>query len=136
MPAAIPAVAYFRMSTDQQDKSFPQQLAWAREKTAAEGLQVVREFRDEGISGDATSKRDGFRQMLEFCQQQGKAGRPVEAIVCYTASRFSRADSHETAAYIWQFRQAGTHRILTAVRLDQGRGPRLLSSRRLVAASK
>jgi DNA invertase Pin-like site-specific DNA recombinase len=116
MSEMIPAVVYYRMSKDQQDKSIPQQEAWAHAKCKVEGVSIEREFRDEGISGDKTSKRDGFREMLRFCQTRHRERRPIKAVVCYSASRFSRADSQETAAYIWQFRQAGTHRILTADR--------------------
>src|SRR5262245_61988607 len=112
----IPGVCYYRMSTDRQDKSIPQQQAWAQAACKLEGVSVEAEFRDDGVSGDKTGQRDGFHDMLAFCQERHREGRPVRAVVCYSASRFSRADSQETAAYIWQFRQAGTHRILTAER--------------------
>lgn len=116
LPHRASAVAYFRMSTNLQDKSIPQQRAWQQAQAKLENLQVEAEFKDEGISGAATDRRDDFHRMLAFCQQRHREGRPVEVIICYSASRFSRADSHETSAYIWQFRQAGTHRILTASR--------------------
>jgi DNA invertase Pin-like site-specific DNA recombinase len=119
MARTVRAVAYYRMSTDQQDKSIPQQQEWAqsrRKADPAEPIDIAAEFRDDAVSGDKTDKRADFHAMLAFCQKQHKEGRPIEAIVCYTPSRFSRADSHETASYIWQFRQAGVHRILTAER--------------------
>jgi len=102
-------VAYYRMSTMQQTQSIPQQQAWAQEVCAKEGITLVAEFQDEGISGNKTSKRDGFKQMLAYCQKH----RNIEAVVCWEASRFSRADVHETGYYIWQFREAGLTRMLT-----------------------
>jgi DNA invertase Pin-like site-specific DNA recombinase len=113
---AIDGVCYYRMSTDHQETSIPQQEAWARAKCQVEGVRIEREFRDEGISGDKTAHRDSFHDMLEFCRQRQKEGRPIRVIVCFSASRFSRADSHETGHYLWEFRQAGTHRLLTAER--------------------
>src|SRR5271155_4326845 len=108
------AVLYLRMSSDIQERSIPQQRNWAVEAAGREGVEIVGEFSDAGISGDKTSQRDGFHEMLASCQQRRRDGQPVPVIMCYSASRFSRADSQETAYYIWQFRQAGTHRILTA----------------------
>src|SRR5262245_45071335 len=51
--------------------------------------------------------------MLRFCQEQARAGAPIHAVVCYHTNRFGHADSNETSAYIWEFRQAGTNRLLT-----------------------
>jgi DNA invertase Pin-like site-specific DNA recombinase len=85
-------------------------------KARLEGVEIVREFQDEAISGGGMKKRDDFQAMLRYCQEQERAGQPVEALVCYDTARFSRADSNETAAYIWQFRQAGVNRLLTSER--------------------
>jgi DNA invertase Pin-like site-specific DNA recombinase len=107
--STVRAVAYYRASTLLQEKSIPQQREWAHERCKAEGINLVAEFQDEGISGNKTRKRCGFLEMLKFCQSQGD----VVAVVCWEASRFSRADGHETGYYIWQFRQAGVCRMLT-----------------------
>jgi site-specific DNA recombinase len=104
------------MSSTQQDKSIPQQRAEMQPRCRLEGVEVVREFVDSGISGGGMRKRDDFQAMLTFCQKQQDAGTPIAVIACYDTSRFSRADSNETAAYIWQFRQAGTNRLLTRER--------------------
>jgi DNA invertase Pin-like site-specific DNA recombinase len=76
-------------------------------------LDVVKEFQDEGISGDGMKKRDAFKEMLAFCEAQARQGTPVQAIVCFDTSRFSRATSIETNHYIWLFQQAGVHRVFT-----------------------
>jgi DNA invertase Pin-like site-specific DNA recombinase len=104
------------MSSSQQDKSIPQQRAEMLPRCKLEGVQVVAEFKDEGISGGGMARRDAFLKMLAYCQERHQAGHPVAAVVCYDTSRFSRADSNETAAYIWQFRQAGVCRLLTVER--------------------
>jgi DNA invertase Pin-like site-specific DNA recombinase len=111
--AAEPAVGYWRISSSPQEKSIPQQKAEMLPRAKLAGLEVVREFQDEGISGGGMRQRDAFLDMLRYCQEQAKAGRPIAAIVCYNASRLSRADSNETAHYIWDFRQAGVNRLLT-----------------------
>jgi DNA invertase Pin-like site-specific DNA recombinase len=107
------AVAYWRMSSNPQEKSIPQQRAEMTPRCRLEGVEIVQEFKDEGISGGGMKKRDDFQDMLRFCQQQAKAGQPIQAIVCYDPARFSRADSNETGHYIWEFRRAGVNRLLT-----------------------
>jgi hypothetical protein len=77
MASSTRAVAYYRVSTLQQTQSIPQQRGWAREVCGKEGIDLVAEFQDEGISGNKTSKRDGFKQMLAFCQKH----QTIEAVV-------------------------------------------------------
>jgi DNA invertase Pin-like site-specific DNA recombinase len=111
------------MSSEQQDKSIPQQRAEMLPRAKLENAHIVTEFKDEGISGGGMGKRDAFLKMLAYCQEQQKAGEPVEAIVCYDTKRFSRADSNETAHYIWEFRRAGVNRLLTWERWYDFRKP-------------
>jgi DNA invertase Pin-like site-specific DNA recombinase len=107
------AVAYYRMSTDAQDESIPQQQGVMRPRAKLHDIDVVREFQDEGISGGRMAKRDAFKEMLAFCQERHRQGQPVEAVVCWDTKRFSRASSIETNAYLWQFMQAGVFRLFT-----------------------
>jgi site-specific DNA recombinase len=104
------------MSSSQQERSIPQQRAEMLPKAKLEGVEVVEEFKDEAISGGGMSKRDDFQRMLRFCQEQNRAGQPIDAVVCYDTARFSRADSNETSHAIWEFRQAGVNRLLTSER--------------------
>jgi Resolvase, N terminal domain len=115
MPA-LKAVAYWRMSSSQQERSIPQQIAEMLPRAKLQGVEVVEEFKDEAISGGGMAKRDDFQRMLRYCQEQDRAGKPVDAIVCYDTARFSRADSNETSHAIWEFRQVGVNRLLTAER--------------------
>jgi DNA invertase Pin-like site-specific DNA recombinase len=107
------AVAYWRMSSSPQEKSIPQQRAEMLPRCQLAKVNVVREFKDEAKSGGGMAKRDAFLDMLRFCQERAEAGQPIKAIVCYDTSRFSRPDSNETSAYIWEFRKAGVNRLLT-----------------------
>jgi hypothetical protein len=109
----VPTVGYWRMSSSPQEKSIPQQKAEMLPKAQLHHLEIVQEFEDKGISGGGMKKRDAFLDMVRFCEGRQEAGKPVEAIVCYDTSRFSRADSNETSAYIWRLRQAGVNRLLT-----------------------
>jgi DNA invertase Pin-like site-specific DNA recombinase len=114
MSNPIPAVAYYRMSTDKQEESIPQQQASMRPKCKLADIDLVKEFQDEGISGGKMAKRDAFKDMLAFCQQQRRQGKPIEAIVCWDTKRFSRATSIETNHYLWEFMQAGVCRLFTS----------------------
>jgi DNA invertase Pin-like site-specific DNA recombinase len=113
MGDTIRAVAYYRMSSSQQEQSIPQQRAWAGPACKLEEIELVREFEDHGKSGGATRGRDDFQDMLAYCERCHKDGRPVQAVVCWDTARFSRMDSMETAYYIHLFQRAGVHRVLT-----------------------
>jgi site-specific DNA recombinase len=112
----IRGVFYGRMSSDQQEHSIAQQTEWAECATEREGVTIVARFVDEGIRGHDTRRRTAFHQMLAFCKECHSRGEAINAIVCYHANRFSRADSHETNWFLWEYRQAGVDRILTAQR--------------------
>jgi DNA invertase Pin-like site-specific DNA recombinase len=113
MPAPIRAVAYYRMSTDKQEESIPQQQGAMRPRCKLEGIELAREFEDQGITGGKMAKRDAFQEMLAYCTEQHRKRQPVEAIVCWDTKRFSRATSTETNYYIWLFMQAGVCRLFT-----------------------
>ena len=107
------AVAYWRMSSNPQEKSIPQQRAEMLPRCRLAGVELVEQFKDEGRSGGSMRKRDAFQQMLDYCRQGHQEGKPLQAVVCYDTSRFSRATSMETAHYIWSFQQVGVHRVFT-----------------------
>jgi DNA invertase Pin-like site-specific DNA recombinase len=109
----IPAVLYARMSGRDQEKSPGQQKAEMLPRCRLERVQVVAEFLDEAISGGGMRRRDAYLAMLAFCKKRHAQGDPVRAVVCWNTDRFSRATSMETAHYIWEFQQAGVHRVLT-----------------------
>jgi site-specific DNA recombinase len=109
----VRAVAYYRMSSDKQEDSIPQQRAAVVPRAEREGITIVTDFKDEALSGGGMKKRDGFLDMLAYCQDQHKKGTPVDAIVCWDTARLSRATSWATGAYLLEFMKAGVFRLFT-----------------------
>jgi site-specific DNA recombinase len=93
---------YLRMSSDKQDTSIPQQRAALERHAAKQGYEIVAEYRDEGISGDATSKRKGFQRMIA----DSPAG-DFDRILCFDQDRFGRFDMIEAGVWITPLRDAG-----------------------------
>jgi site-specific DNA recombinase len=114
MADAIRAVAYYRMSSEDQETSIEQQQTWAKNVCPGEGISVEGEFPDYAKKGHETSKRTAFHEMLQFCQEQARKKQPIEAIVCWNPNRFSRSDSQETSWFLWEFRKVGVQRMFTA----------------------
>ncbi len=98
-----PAVAYVRMSSGKQEASPDQQREEIAKLAKAHGYQVVREYFDSAISGDATSKRKGFQQMIADAESKGD----FAVIVCWDMDRFGRFDTIEAGRWIFPLRQAG-----------------------------
>jgi DNA invertase Pin-like site-specific DNA recombinase len=99
----IPAVAYYRMSTDDQEDSIPQQREAVRKYAAEKGYRLVREYQDEGISGDSTEDREQFLQMIADARDLGD----FRAIMCWDQKRFGRFDSIEAGYYCFPLKRAG-----------------------------
>lgn len=111
-------VTYYRKSSeDRKSKeekfgnSIEQQKEWA---LTVPDVTIVDEFFDQGISGTDTKRRKDFARMIAFCEEQFRLGTPIDAIVCWKANRFSRADSLETMAFLHRLRQAGTAIMVTS----------------------
>jgi DNA invertase Pin-like site-specific DNA recombinase len=109
----IRLVAYYRMSSNPQEKSIPQQRAEMLPRCQLEGAVVVKDFQDQGKSGGSMRKRDAFLAMVAFCQEQHAAGTPIDGVMCYDTSRFSRASSIKTSRYVDELMDAGVYRLLT-----------------------
>jgi DNA invertase Pin-like site-specific DNA recombinase len=90
------------MSSDKQDASIGQQRAAVEEMAAAEGYALLREYIDEGISGDETEKRTDFLRM-----RADAASGEFKAILCWDASRFGRFDSIDAGFWIKPIRDSG-----------------------------
>lgn len=81
------AVIYARVSTARQaEEALPveSQIDQCRVKAAALGAQVVKVFRDDGISG-RTSKRPAFQAAIDHCELAR-----IDYFVCWSTSRFAR----------------------------------------------
>lgn len=96
------AAAYVRMSKDSQETS-PGQQREAIEKLASErGYDVIAKYEDLGVSGNATDKRTGFRQMIA-----DGSTRKFDFILCWDQDRFGRFDLIEAGRWIDPLRNAG-----------------------------
>ena len=111
--STIRAVAYYRMSTDSQEDSIPQQQGAMRPRAKLQGVEIVREFSDEGISGGGMANATLLRQCWLTVRTAHRRGERIEAVVCWDTKRFSRASSIETNHSIWEFMQAGVCRLFT-----------------------
>jgi DNA invertase Pin-like site-specific DNA recombinase len=96
------SVLYLRMSTDRQEASIPQQREALVAFAAKQGHEIVGEYVDEGISGDATRKRKGFQAMI-----RDAAGGGFDRILCFDQDRFGRFDMIEAGSWIAPLRDAG-----------------------------
>ncbi len=103
MAAKTPAVAYYRMSSDKQETSIADQRDAVEEYAQQNNHQIVREYIDEGISGDKTEKRISFLQMLYDAEHTCD----FDVILCWDQDRFGRFDSLEAGKWICPLRDAG-----------------------------
>ena len=84
----VRALGYVRVSTDMQVRdgvSLEQQESSVRQFAAARGFDLVDVLRDEGMSG-MKGDRPGFVSVLDAVSK-----RQVDAVVCYSLSRFGRS---------------------------------------------
>jgi DNA invertase Pin-like site-specific DNA recombinase len=111
--STLRGVAYYRMSTGKQEASIPEQREWAEPTCRREGVQIVKEFSDEAISGSELDRRPGFQTLLSYCEEQAEAGTPLQVVVNWDGDRFSRGDSIRTAACVARLLDAGVTRMLS-----------------------
>jgi DNA invertase Pin-like site-specific DNA recombinase len=93
------------MSTEHQQYSTSNQMDAIREYAKRRGLEIVKEYSDEGKSGLNIQGRDSLGQMIRDVQE-GRAEFGV--ILVYDVSRWGRfQDADESAYYEYICRQAG-----------------------------
>src|SRR6478672_3470298 len=80
----IPAVAYYRMSSEKQVASIPEQREAVARYAHDHGYHIIREYYDEGISGDDTKHRRQFQAM----HKAACSGRDFGAILVWDSDRF------------------------------------------------
>ena len=101
----ILAVAYYRMSSDKQETSIPQQKKRV-EAHFGSRYRIVEVYTDQGKSGSKdTDKRTAFLRMIhDLCE--GKYTGKVKSILCLDLSRFGRLDTLQGAEYKQALRKA------------------------------
>ena len=89
------AADYYRMSTDKQETSIPQQMAAVKTLCEQERLEIVATYKDEGISGGGNDRPDLQRLIAEAKAQR------LEAVACYALDRLSRSDAMAAMAEVF-----------------------------------
>ena len=92
----VRAAQYVRMSTEHQQYSTDNQADAIHRYAAAEGMEIVKTYSDEGKSGLSVVGRDALRQMISDVES-GRAG--YEAILVYDVSRWGRFQDADESAY-------------------------------------
>jgi DNA invertase Pin-like site-specific DNA recombinase len=99
------AAQYVRMSTIHQRYSIENQAAAIAAYAVRYNLNIVRTYRDEGLSGLKINKREGLKQLItDVCSGRADFSR----VLVYDVSRWGRfQDVDESAHYEFLCRQAG-----------------------------
>lgn len=105
----IPAVAYYRMSTDRQEDSIDRQRSQVEPYAKKNGYRIIRDYLDEGIAGDEEHKRKAFMRML-----QDATGKQFRVILCDDKDRFGRFDSISYGYYVKPLRDIGVELVTVA----------------------
>lgn len=110
------AAIYLRVSTKKQaerDLSIPDQRRQIEAFCEAQGLTIVAEYADLGVSA-RSDRRPEFQRM---CSQAGSKPRPFDVVVVYNWSRFFR-DAAQSITYQRELEKRGV--IVRAVTQDVG----------------
>jgi|GEM_PF-1133513 len=104
MATKIPAVAYYRMSSDKQETSIADQRIAVEEYAQQNNYRLVREYVDEGISGWKSEERIAFQSLIADAEKGDFA-----AVLCWDQDRFSRFPVLEANHYWFLLDRAGVH---------------------------
>lgn len=97
------AIAYARVSTDDQARPDRTSLAQQHEACAALatrfGVTLEQWFEDAGVSGGTAEKRPGFMALVDFCRQHASDRRRVGLVLVLNDSRWGRFTDSEESTY-------------------------------------
>src|SRR6516162_9800905 len=107
-PTALELAGYARCSSGLQERSIPEQLEWINWLVERDDHTLAAPvFTDEAIPGHDLAGREGFQRRLEFCERRHRAGSPVNGVMYFLLSRFSRAEAWDTTECWNRLRRAG-----------------------------
>ncbi len=106
------AVFYGRCSTDRQENSVADQRKHVLAHAAKHGYRVVREYADDGWSGNDPNRPD-FNRMVKDAADR----RDFELILVWSLDRFGRFDVIDAGRFVAPLRDAG----VSVETLDKGR---------------
>ena len=98
------AVGYLRRSTEQQEQSIPGQRSAIDRYATEHGIQVIRYYIDDAITGTQTKGRKAFQDMMKAAQS---LSRDFSFIIVYDIKRFGRVDNDEAGHYRYLLRTNG-----------------------------
>ncbi|WP_323143620.1 recombinase family protein [Massilia phyllosphaerae] len=129
------AAAYVRMSTENQNYSTDHQRAKIREYALAEGVEIVKEYVDEGKSGLGIKRRAGLAQLIQDVQSLNA---DFGLVIVFDVSRWGRFQDIDEAAYHEHTcRRAGIEVVYCAEHFARDSGPYaalMKSMKRVMAA--
>ncbi len=103
--SAVPVAIYVRMSTDHQKYSIANQTDALLTYAKKHRMQVIKTYKDEGISGLTLRERKGLSKLLQDVIQEEAE---FKAILVYDVSRWGRfQDTDESAYYEYTCKKAG-----------------------------
>ena len=109
------AAAYYRRSTDRQERSIDDQRKAVETYATENDFDIVKEYVDDGISGALAAKRQSFLKMVE-----DSTSGDFEAVLVYDISRFGRMDNDETGHYRFLLGENGVTVVYTQDDLGDG----------------
>jgi DNA invertase Pin-like site-specific DNA recombinase len=115
------AASYVRTATKPQQDSISNQVDAIRKYAKRCGLQIVKEYVDEGRSGLNVQNRESLTQLIRDVQN-GQIN--FSFVLLYDVSRWGRfQDADESAYYEYICRLAGVSVHYCAPHLEQDNGP-------------
>lgn len=109
------AVVYARVSDLRKEEDtlpIESQIDAAMKKAESLGAQVLRVFRDDGISGRDADNRPAFQDSVSFC-----AAFDIDYFICWSTSRFAR-NKLDAANYKRLLRRGGTETVYVSMDID------------------
>ena len=109
------AVAYYRHSAqDKQEYSVEIQQEHVRKFAADNGIEIIKEFADRGITGVVVKDRDAFNEMIQIYVEGGKE--KFDYVLVFDVSRWGRfQDGDESAHYTWLCSSRGIKVIFSSM---------------------
>ncbi len=132
MPVGVKAAVYIRTACSPQPDSTAVQSAEVARVVDKYALNVVRTYRDLGVSGAAIQGREGLKQMIADIEPLG-----INVIIVYDLARLSRKGLTEVWALLDLFRKKGARIYVCQgdMFIDTGdRGNAILGGNALAAA--
>lgn len=100
------AVAYVRQSTDDQENSPKAQRASITRTAKRLGLEVLREFSDDGVSGSILN-RPGLLALIEYAQAEN-----IDTVLLRDYTRASRLNGDDDKEFQRRLRKAGVRWVI------------------------